>query len=118
MASTFPAPRAGAATGSVINPMRLEQNPVRFQSAADEEDTDERDDHADKGQGLADGCGVPEKIVRGKGHHAGAEGKAVKDISRTRLAPYEAAFDAFLRKLEGSIRAERVRSMSVASLDF
>ena len=49
---------------------------------------------------------------------AGAEGKAVKEISRTRLAPYEAAFDAFLRKLEGSIRAERVRSMSVASLDF
>ena len=51
----------------------------------------------------------------GHAHGAGAangaaDGKAVKDISRTRLANYESAFDAFLRKLEGSIRAEKVRA--------
>ena len=37
-------------------------------------------------------------------------------LELSRLASYVLA--AFLRKLEGSIRAERVRSMSVASLDF
>lgn len=50
-----------------------------------------------------------------------ADGKAVKDISRTRLANYESAFDGFLRKLEGSIRAEKVRAMAAtkaSSLDF
>ena len=47
--------------------------------------------------------------------------KAVKDISRTRLAHYESAFDGFLRKLEGSVRAEKVRAMAAtkaSSLDF
>jgi DNA primase small subunit len=34
----------------------------------------------------------------------------VKDISRTRLAKYESAFDGFLARVENSIRAEKVRA--------
>jgi len=56
-----------------------------------------------------------------EGAATGADEAFVKDISRTRLGTYEAAFDAFLRKLEASIRAERVRAMAAAkanSFDF
>jgi DNA primase small subunit len=43
-----------------------------------------------------------------------------KDISATRLHKYEAAFDAFLKRSENAIRAERVREKGEkgASLDF
>ena len=40
-----------------------------------------------------------------------------KDISATQLQKYEAAFDAFLKRSENSIRAERVRTQK-GSLDF
>ena len=41
----------------------------------------------------------------------------MKDISRTALAPFEAAFDGFLKKCENSIRAEKARSKKDA-IDF
>merc|ERR1712060_81847 len=40
---------------------------------------------------------------------AAGAGKESSDISRTALAQYEAAFDGFLKKLENSIRGERLR---------
>ena len=43
--------------------------------------------------------------------------EGTKDISRTRLAQYEAAFDTFLKKIENGIRGERARSKQ-DSLDF
>jgi hypothetical protein len=36
-------------------------------------------------------------------------------ISRTGLAKYEAAFDAFLAKMENSIRGERARQKAAAA---
>ncbi|KAL1523387.1 hypothetical protein AB1Y20_018330 [Prymnesium parvum] len=47
-----------------------------------------------------------------------AESKAVKDISRTRLAQYEAAFDQFLKRLENSIRGEKARKAKAVSMEF
>ena len=46
----------------------------------------------------------------------GASLKDGRDISRTRLAPFEAAFDAFLAKCENAIRGERAREKAAAPL--
>ena len=46
------------------------------------------------------------------------EGKAIKDISRTQLAQFEATFDVFLKGLENSIRGEKARMAKATSMEF
>ena len=49
---------------------------------------------------------------------AGVAEKGTKDISRTQLVQYEAAFDAFLKTLENGIRGAKARASKASSMEF